>query len=178
MRKHHRRSIRLPEYDYSQVGAYFVTICVHGRENRLGTVENGQMQLKPIGHIARDAWVWLDRKFTAVGVDIYCIMPNHVHAILAITDPGGVLQNAPTNAPSKTNPPTKPKPLGRLVGAYKTHSTVLINQTLGTPGIKFWQRTYYERIIRNQREYEAIWHYIETNPQNWPEDQDFNAEFD
>ena len=64
-----------------------------------------------------------------------------------------------------------PKPLGRLVGAYKTHSTVLINNLQNTPSVPFWQRNYYERVIRNEQELEATYDYIETNPANWERDE-------
>ncbi|MFC1936099.1 transposase [Chloroflexota bacterium] len=174
MVKHQRRSIRLPEFDYSQPGVYFVTICVHGGECRLGEIQGGRMVLNQVGEIAHEAWVWLDEKFIALDVDVFCIMPNHAHTILTINEPSrgdlhgrGYLQSAPTTGE------VKKKPLGRLVGAYKTHSTVLINKQLGTPGEKFWQRNYYERVIRNEREYNAVWEYIENNPANWREDENY-----
>lgn len=90
-------------------------------------------------------------------------MPNHIHAVVTISDDSvGGLQTAPT----------RPKHLGRVVGAYKTHSTVLINKLLRTPGARFWQRNYYERVIRDDQEYESIWNYIDTNPQNWQADEE------
>ena len=178
-----RRSIRLPEYDYSQPGAYHVTICIHqaralckapvGQPPLLGRVVNGEIILNDLGRIAHQGWEWLPKIFPGAAVDVFCVMPNHTHAIIRIKpiDDGGCrgsLQNAPT-----TNGIIKPKPLGRLVGAYKTHTTVAINKQLNTPGVKFWQRNYYERIIRNERDYAAVWEYIENNPVNWIEDEDF-----
>jgi len=179
-----RRSIRLPEYDYSQPGAYHVTICVNQKENRLGRVEDGKMIRSDLGRIAHQGWEWLPEIFPVAAVDVFCVMPNHTHAIIRIKpidgsgrgdsgrgdsgrgDSGrGDLQIAPTDGI------IKPKPLGRLVGAYKTHTTVEINKLLNTPGVKFWQRNYYERIIRNEREYAAVWDYIENNPVNWIEDE-------
>ena len=177
MRKKNRRSIRLTEYDYSQHGAYHVTICVNQKENRLGRVDDGEMILNDLGRIAHQGWQWLPEIFPVAAVDVFCVMPNHTHAIIRIKPVSGrgVLQNAPTmglqNAPA--NDTIKPKPLGRLVGAYKTHTTVEINKQLNTPGIKFWQRNYYERIIRNEREYTAVWEYIENNPVNWIEDENY-----
>ena len=85
------------------------------------------------------------------------------------------MQTAPTNQTAPTEPNIRAKPLGRLVGAYKTHTTVEINQILNTPGNKFWQRNYYERIIRNEHEYEAVWNYIENNPLNWMQDENYSA---
>jgi REP-associated tyrosine transposase len=166
-----RRSIRLPEYNYSQAGLYHVTICVNQKENRLGRIDDGEMILNDLGRIAHQGWEWLQKTFQVTAVDVFCIMPNHIHAIIRIKPVGdkgdrgrGDLQIAPT---------TKPKPLGRLVGAYKTHTTIAINKQLNTPGVKFWQRNYYEHIIRNEREYAAVWNYIENNPVNWIKDEDY-----
>ncbi|MCW5876007.1 MAG: transposase [Anaerolineales bacterium] len=94
-------------------------------------------------------------------------MPNHVHAIIALdlTDGRGVLQHAPTRAP------VRKKPLGGLIGAYKTHTAVLINQLQNSPGVRFWQRNYYQRVIRNERELHAVAEYIEANPLNWEQDE-------
>jgi REP element-mobilizing transposase RayT len=95
-----RHSIRLPEYDYSQRGAYHVTICVNHRENRLGRVNDGEMVLNDLGRIAFQGWEWFSETFPIAGVDVFCIMPNHVHAIISIKDidqcsTDGVLSSEP-----------------------------------------------------------------------------------
>jgi putative transposase len=166
--KGNRHSIRLPEYDYSQPGAYHVTICVNHREERLGWINDGEMILNELGRVAHAGWGWLAKTFPIAAVDVFCIMPNHVHVMIRIKC-RGVLQNAPTDNV------LRPKPLGRLVGAYKTHTTVEINKVLNTPGDKFWQRNYYERAIRNENEYEAVWSYIEDNPLNWKQDENYST---
>ncbi|MBX3048840.1 MAG: hypothetical protein KIT46_00895 [Anaerolineales bacterium] len=171
-----RRSIRLPEYDYSQPGAYFVTLCVEGKEHRLGAVIGGGMQYSGLGMIASQAWGWLPERFPLVSIPVFCIMPNHAHAIIVVSNSRrGALQSAPTKTdPSKSGPTSdsvRPKPLGRIVGAYKTHTTVQINAAENTAGLRFWQRNYYERIIRNEREYEAVYAYIQANPINWEQDE-------
>ncbi len=159
-----RRSIRLPEYDYSQDGAYFVTICVDGKLCRLGKVVNGEMKTNRLGEIANECWSWLENMFPAVSVPVFCVMPNHAHAVIYIESFGrGGLQAA--------HMPIWKKPLGRIIGAYKTHSTILINDALQNPGVRFWQRNYYERVIRNEREYEATYDYIVANPMNWEKDE-------
>jgi len=161
----------LPQYDYSQPGAYFVTICVNHRACTLGKIQAGAMVMNTVGHIAVGSWHWLDSTFEATSVDLFCIMPNHVHAILSIHEIGrGGLQTAPTNASEKNQ---MPKPLGRLIGAYKTHSINLINRRQNTPGEAFWQRNYYERVIRTQRQYEDTWNYIESNPLTWENDEEY-----
>ena len=191
MPKHNRKSIRLPDYDYSQPGAYFVTICVQGHKCVLGEIVENEMQPNQFGEITAAGWKWLEEKFPSVQIDVLCVMPNHVHAIISIVElennipknasrrgglqseinheahdqRRGVLQNAPTESNIQ-----KRKPLGRLVGAYKTHTTVQINKLRATPGEKFWQRNYYEHIIRDEKDYETIYEYIRANPLRWEED--------
>ena len=167
-----RHSIRLPGFDYRQAGAYFVTICVNGRICVLGEVVNGETRLSALGDIANAGWRWLPTVFNTVEVPVYCVMPNHVHAIITIQErPKG---NAPQGRGGLQTAPTK-KPLGRIIGAYKTHSTSLVNKMNNTPGARLWQRNYYERIIRNETEYEAVCDYIQANPMNWENDKEFQA---
>ena len=139
---------------------------------RLGEVVGGETRFNRLGELANESWPWLQGKFPAVRVPVYCVMPNHAHAVIVISEPEvsgsegrDGLQTAPTSGDMWK------KPLGRLVGAYKTHSTVLINQIENTPGVRFWQRNYYERVIRNEREFVAIYDYIQTNPLNWDKDE-------
>ena len=86
--KHHRRSIRLRGYDYSQAGAYFVTICVQQRECLFGDILIGEMQLNPFGEIILKWWNELPRYYPPVELDEYVVMPNHMHGIIVITDVG------------------------------------------------------------------------------------------
>ncbi len=88
--RHHRRSIRLQGYDYSQAGAYFVTICVQGGEQRLGKIIEGEMLLNDAGWMVQTLWERLPEWFPTVELDAYVVMPNHFHAILVITDPVGM----------------------------------------------------------------------------------------
>jgi REP element-mobilizing transposase RayT len=85
--KHHRRSIRLKDYDYSTPGAYFITICTHQRECLLGEVLNGEMQLNQLGQLASAHWQRLPHHFPTVELDAFVVMPNHVHGILILTNP-------------------------------------------------------------------------------------------
>ncbi len=207
---HHRRSIRLKDYDYSQAGAYFVTICVHNRECTLGEVVDGEMRYSSIGRIVHDFWSEVDAHFPHVAIASFVIMPNHVHAIIIIRDAApteghqyrmrrGVvttpLQPAPPPpTPSKSTPlrtatqsgtergnpaPTGGKPdLGHIVAYYKYQTTKRINAqcrgmgtTSPTPGRRFWQRSYYEHIIRDEADLMRIVEYIRENPLRWDEDQ-------
>ena len=171
--KHHRRSIRLPGYDYASSGAYFVTICVQGGECLLGEVVGGEMRANEWGQIAAEAWEWLDEQYSYVSLDAWVIMPNHMHGIIVIQDDnalGVTCKGGSRTAPTGTTP-AKRKPLGRLVGAFKTVSTKQINQMRDMPGTPFWQRNYWEHIIRNEQSLDRIREYVENNPARWAEDQ-------
>jgi putative transposase len=162
--KHHRRSIRLKGYDYAQPGAYFVTICVRERECALGDVVDGGMVLNDLGEIVCESWSWLAEQYPYVTLDEWVVMPNHLHGIIIIDDDDG------RGASRRT--PTKRKPLGQLVGAFKTVSTKRINQIHDNAGTLFWQRGFYEHIVRNERELDAIRQYITDNPLKWELDRD------
>ncbi|MAT98216.1 MAG: transposase [Anaerolineaceae bacterium] len=175
--KHHRRSIRLKGYDYTTSGIYFVTICVQNRHCVLGEVINGEMVLSPIGQIVADAWCWLAEQYDYVMLGAWTVMPNHLHGLLMLVDlpaldsgTGTSRRGASRRAPT-TDVSVKVKSLGQLVGAFKTVSTKAINKLQETPGTRFWQRNYYERIVRNEREQRAIEQYIYNNPATWPEDK-------
>lgn len=150
--KHHRRSIRLNGYDYSQAGAYFVTLCLHNREPLFGQVVCGAMQLNPAGHMIEKWWAELPHKFASIDVDEYVVMPDHYHGIIVVTEvghPQTVIghphRDAPTDAPNGNvgtdaptdastgdpptdaptgDPPTKKAPtLGDIVDWFKTMTT-------------------------------------------------------
>jgi REP element-mobilizing transposase RayT len=138
---HHRRSIRLPEYDYSQAGFYFVTICAQNHESLFGQVVDGQMRLNKYGRLVAETWIWLAQRYAYVELDEYVIMPNHLHGIIVISqERRGGSRTAPTTTVSTTV--IRRKPLGQLIGAFKTVSTKRINQGRGTPGTRLWQRNY------------------------------------
>jgi REP element-mobilizing transposase RayT len=138
------------------------------REALFGEVVNAEMKLSPFGQIAADTWQWLETQYPYVELGAWVVMPNHHHGIIIIHDDDrrGGSRTAPT--PNGT----KRKPLGRLVGAFKTVSTKQINLLQGTEGQMIWQRNYYEHIIRNDREMGNIWRYIESNPAMWDADDE------
>jgi REP element-mobilizing transposase RayT len=153
--RHHRRSIRLQGWNYASPGAYFVTICVHRPETILGEVVGEEVVLSPFGNVAADAWLWLASQYPYIDLDEWVIMPDHFHGIIVIHEP------------DNTPEPVKVKPLGRLVGAFKTVSTKEVNRLRDTPGAPFWQRGYYDRVVRSPQELEAIRKYIQNNPSRW-----------
>jgi len=168
-RYHHRRSIRLPDHDYRSPGAYFVTICVYGRECLLGEVVDGEMRLNDWGHIAWDCWQALPEHFAHVELDAWVVMPNHLHGILVITDPVVGAQHAAPLPEPRTN--VQPGSLGAIIRSFKSAATKRINQLRGTPGTRFWQRNYWEHVIRDERSLNRIREYIQNNPAQWAEDQ-------
>lgn len=166
--RHHRRSIRLKEYDYTQPGAYFVTICAHGRAPLFGDVVDGEMRLNEYGEIVRAEWFKTAqlRSHVVLHEDEFVVMPNHIHGIIWIVDDVGATRRV---APTKTNPPAGPAPgsIGAIVGQFKSAVTRRINQRRGTPGVRVWQRNYHEHIIRHERALNAIRRYIAENPLRW-----------
>ena len=154
--KHHRRSIRLKGYDYSQAGAYFVTICTNDGQNHLGDVVDGAMIPSDAGLMVLEVWDEVMERFPNVEADILRLMPNHIHFILFIFEDGfDAKQNLVV--------------LGDVVGAFKSLTTNKyidgVRENNWTAFYKrFWLRNYWERIIRNERELEAIRKYILDNP--------------
>jgi putative transposase len=181
--KHQRRSIRLKGYDYSQTGAYFVTMVVWQRECLFGEITDGDMRLNQFGKIIHSAWFDLPKHYPHVQLGTFCIMPNHVHAVITLIEPddthvvGAGLRPAPTVTttiftPTAITIPMKSYPLSEIVRAFKSFSARRINELRKTQGIPVWQRNYYEHIIRDEEEYKRIGLYIETNPINWMEDDE------
>ncbi len=166
---HHRRSIRLDGYDYSQDGWYSVTMCVLGHKCLFGKFADGQIQLYEYGRIIDKCWKWLAEQYDYVHLDRYVVMPNHLHGIIIIGGGGSCLGGS---RPAPTEDAQKCKPLSRLVGAFKTVSTKQINIIRNTPGRKLWQRNYYEHIIRSEEELNHIRQYIVDNPANWRTDKE------
>ncbi len=197
--KHHRRSIRLRGYNYTQPGAYFVTLVTQDRMPLFGKIIDGRMQLSRFGNIVDMIWRRLPHHFRHIRLDEYVVMPNHFHGIIWIVRdktgnktvgarhsqdetcigiphnychlqnpqnfPGNASPQRPTGAPSGS--------LGALIGNFKSISTRRINGIRRTPGARVWQRNYYERIIRDQQELNAIRQYIIDNPRQWLQDREF-----
>ncbi|MBD2577883.1 transposase [Oscillatoria sp. FACHB-1406] len=151
---HHRRSIRLPGYDYASPGAYFLTLCLHNREPLFGEIVNGEMHLNLYGKTVKTFWENLERHHERVKLDVFTIMPNHLHGIIELTD---VIT-------------PKAKSLSEIVRGFKTFSARRINQMRKMRNVPVWQRNYYEHIIRDERALEQIRQYVLENPQRWKED--------
>jgi putative transposase len=161
--KHHRRSIRLRGYDYSQAGAYFVTICARNHESIFGQIMEGKMVLNEYGQAVAECWCWLEIQYEYVELDECVVMPNHTHGIVILSGMDHSRRGGSRTAPTK--------PLGRLVGAFKTVSTKRINQMRHTPGAHARQRNYHEHVIRNEDELTHLRWYILDNPVQWNMDE-------
>jgi putative transposase len=171
---HHRRSIRLPGYDYSQPGEYFLTMVSHHRQSIFGTVDGDRVRLTSIGQIVRDCWKEIPSHFSNTEIGPFVVMPNHFHGISQIIDGDGRGKAclAPTGTNEKFGKPI-PGSIPTIIGSFKSAVTNRINQIRGTHGQPVWQRNYYEHIINTDDEYLNIAAYIEDNPANWISDKEY-----
>ena len=183
---HHRRSIRLKGYDYSQPGFYFVTICSQNRDCLFGKIENGKMILNDAGIMVVKEWLKIPDRFQNTRLHEYILMPNHFHAILEIV--GATLVVAETQGIAPENikvqieqgqpqgiAPNKQKKLGDILGAFQSITTVQYIRGVKSNNWqpfkgKLWQRNYYEHIIRNEKSLQRIANYIKKNPQSWADE--------
>ncbi|MBI2485726.1 MAG: hypothetical protein HYW01_01960 [Deltaproteobacteria bacterium] len=172
--KHLRRSIRLKGYDYSLGGAYFVTICVKERKFVLEEINNSDVTLSPIGEIVYRCWSQIPSHFNFTRLDVFVIMPNHLHGVIVIADDcRGVQLNAPTTRnPSDfykfISPKRKTLPI-----VIRTFKAAVTTQYRKNNYHSFeWQRNYYEYIIRNEDELNRIREYIIDNPLQWQFDRE------
>lgn len=178
---HHRKSIRLKGYDYSQAGLYFVTICVQDRKCLFGDIVNGAMILNDAGRMVENEWLKLPQRFPNITLHEFVVMPNHFHTIMEIV--GATLVVAQNDGgqpdmgqPQGIAPTTKPKTVGDMVGAFQSIVTVEYIRGVKQLGWqpfngKLWQRNYWEHIIRNEQSYHQIAEYIVNNPKNWENDK-------
>lgn len=153
-----RKNIRLKDYDYSQAGYYFVTICTNGKKNLFWNVaveatcgiSHNIIPLSKIGKIVDLEINNINSIYKNVEIDKYVIMPNHIHMIIILCAEDGRSKTAPT--------------ISRIIQQFKGS----ISKKVGFP---LWQKSFYDRVIRNQQEYKKICEYIETNPLKWEEDK-------
>jgi len=169
-RIHHRRSIRLKEYDYTQPGAYFVTLCTKARQCLFGDVVKGEMRLNYLGHIAFNCWQAIPEHFPHVELDTFVLMPNHLHGILLITDISLGARHCRAPTIEQFGRPVCGS-IRTVIRSYKSAVTKLINAICNTKGTSLiWQRDFYEHINRDQGSLHNIRQYIVENPWRWAED--------
>jgi putative transposase len=142
-----RKSPRLREYDYATAGSYFVTMCARGGACIFGAVIDDTVRLSRLGGIVEDHWIAIPRHFRGVVLDSFIVMPNHVHGIVSLLRAG--------HAP----------PLPRLIASFKSAAS----RAAGRP---LWQRSYYDRVIRDEIELRMLRGYVVDNPLKWAVDQE------
>ncbi|HLP87893.1 MAG TPA: transposase [Nostocaceae cyanobacterium] len=165
---HHRHTIRLKNYHYTQPGAYFITICTKAKQCLFGNVINGKMQLNYLGQIAFNCWQEIPKHYSNTELDVFVIMPNHLHSILLITEIVGTWQ-CHVQPPRQFSKPVSGS-ISTIIGNYKSAVSKQINLILKTKGQSIWQTNYYEHIVRNEESFNSIREYILNNPQTWEED--------
>ncbi|HUU05650.1 MAG TPA: transposase, partial [Patescibacteria group bacterium] len=196
--KHHRRSIRLKGFNYTQGNAFFVTICSYQKECIFGNISDGLMVLNEQGKCIEKAWLETAAIRPSIKLDEFIIMPNHFHGIIWIVDEvqrRGTACRAPNACPASRNdiiqrslgtarraptPDLKCERFGRpvsgslptIIRSFKSAAGKYVNESRGSPGTPVWQRNYYEHIIRDNDELQKIMKYIRYNMVNWQSDEE------
>jgi putative transposase len=168
---HHRRSIRLPSYDYTRAGAYFVTICTQDRECVFGEVVQGQMMANTAGQMIESVWRQLPQHCPCVEADAFVVMPNHVHGIIILVGAGP--RACPDSGQPRGVAPTISLP--DVVHRFKSLTTARYRRGVHNNGWppfpgRLWQRNYYEHVIRNEEDLSRVRQYIAENPAQWDQD--------
>lgn len=191
----HRKPNRLKHFDYSTSGYYFLTICTKNRECLFGKIIDRKMVLNRAGLIINKYWLELQNKFKNISLDVYQIMPNHIHGIIIIDDVGNDLRVVPNNneynvksvrhigrtlqngaIQNDSFPIRQQQLLFRIVRWFKTMTTNqyikgVINNQFSRFNKQLWQKSFYDHIIRNEHSLFEIRQYIKDNPINWGEDR-------
>ena len=173
--KHHRRSLRLKDYDYAQSGAYFVTIVTRGRACLFGEVLDGDMQLNDAGRMVQSVWDDLPAHYPRLKPDEFVVMPNHIHGVIMLSDritAGDGDVGTDGRAGFKPAPTNAQHGLLEIIRALKTFSAQHINELRHTIGASIWQRNYFEHVIRDEESLNRIRQYILDNPARWEFDRE------
>lgn len=168
-----RKLNRIVEYDYSQNGYYFVTVCVQNREERFGEIKNEAIVLNKCGEIVEQQWLWLEQHFPYIRSDEFVVMPNHFHGILVIDYKDDLMNDLRRDNPRivpTTDYHRRHNLLSKTMNAFKTTSSKLIHRAGLTDFA--WQRSFYDHIIHDETGLEKIREYIRNNPLQWELDKD------
>lgn len=171
-----RQSIRLQGYNYSQDGWYFITICVNGFQEFFGEIQEGNFIKSKWGEIVESCWnETVELRKGEVSINVFQIMPNHFHGIIIIGDKKNLpnISRFPDVNSEKTIFRSPSKTVGAIVRGFKASVTSKIQKLENVDDLKLWQRNFYERIIRDQKELHRIQNYIRQNPEKWQKDKDF-----
>ena len=153
-----RKSNRLEVYDYNTEGSYFVTICTAGKKKILSNLKFDNLtpinNLTEIGELIKTTIEYINENFAGISIEKYVIMPNHIHLIINIDE----VEN-----PSKNR---NQQMLSKIISSIKKRTYKILDKSI-------WQASYYEHIIRDERDYYRVTEYIENNPYNWKDDEYF-----
>ena len=156
-----RKSLRLPSYDYTEPGSYFITLCTYDRSCLFGDIVGGESKSNGVGRIVETCWLGIPQHFPGVELDLYVVMPNHVHGLVTLLDT--------TNEPTPNHPR---QDIHAVIGGFKSAATRQVNAMRNTPGVALWQRSYYEHVIRSEKGLDRIREYIANNPAKWELDDE------
>jgi REP element-mobilizing transposase RayT len=175
-----RKSLRLPDWDYSSPGAYFVTVVTRQREPLFGEIVNRQMRLNQAGQIVWEVWKSLPGRYPYIDIDEAVVMPDHFHGIIIVKEYAAAPVRGVHEPPLQEQDRAKARrrmTIPLVMGYFKMNSAKRINELLRSPGIPVWQRNYYERIVRDApvrgihefplRGLDQIRLYIRLNPERW-----------
>ncbi len=196
--KYRIETIRLSGYDYSQAGAYFVTICTKNRAHLFGEIKNGKMILNDYGKIVENEWLKTPaiRKDMNLILDVFIVMPNHFHGIIFVGENEfntrrdamhcvstnthkqqynrrDAMHGVSMHGVSTNQFGPQSKNLASIIRGFKSSCTKQINILNNLQGQSIWQSRFYEHIIRDDKELNQIRDYIINNPLNWENDENF-----
>ena len=160
-----RKPARLKGYDYSQDGAYFITICTNDRKCILGNIVGqglapAEIVLSQYGKIAKEQLLDLENRYKTIKIDKYVIMPNHIHIIVILGNTAGA----------------SPRPtISDVICSFKSLTTRMCKKE-GFAELHLFQSSFHDHIIRGEKDYQKIWEYIDTNPLKWELDCFYNDE--
>ncbi len=169
-----RRSIRLKNRDYALRDQYFVTICAHERRCVFGSVADGRLVPTALGRLVRECWVAIPQHFHVVTLDEFVIMPNHLHGVITLTPLVGAQHRCALPGGATANG-VAPGSLGAIIRSFKAIVARRAHKELGWKG-PIWQRNYFERVLRDGKEFSDVSRYIMENPKKWEMDRE-NPEF-
>ena len=186
-----RKQLRLKGYDYSQAGAYFLTICAVDKFNYFGMIKEGRMLLNCAGEMVHKIWNELPQEYSGISIDEFIVMPNHIHGIIMINavEAGpcarldkmpiwagtGACHCGPAQGPARTNRLS----LSDYIHRYKSLTTALYRKYFSNGPIvfhgKLWQRSFFDHIIRNESDLKCTREYIINNPLTWDLDENYES---
>ena len=169
---HHRRSIRLADYDYSQTGFYFITLCTHQKQYLFGEIRNNKMYVNQIGKVVQEEWLQSATIRKEIELDEWVIMPNHLHGIVIINSINNQDKEVIHQEQGASLPPLQrnPKSLSSFVAGFKSSVTKRVRLMSEISDFIVWQRNFYESVIKDDIHLDNTRLYIQNNPVNWHRD--------